>query len=121
MLEDGKLFWAALKLLFALPVVIILAHISLKLTNQYVSKRSMGKNIQVIERVPIDNKSSLLIAKIGEEYIALAMNEGSFQVIKKMKREEMSLKESENNQSYEVNFKDALNFKKLKDRIYKHE
>ena len=41
-----------LKLIVALPLVIILAYISLRMTDKYIYKQKQRKNIQIIDRLP---------------------------------------------------------------------
>lgn len=109
-----------MKLLFALPVVILLAYISLRLTNQYLSKQGRGKNIQILERVPLNNKSALCVVKAGQDYLVLGISENNIQVIKKLEAEEV-IEHAGLNQ--DINFKEALsmNLKKLKKEKSSHE
>lgn len=86
---QGELLISALKLLLALPAVILLAYISLKFTNTYLSGQNQNKNIQVIEKVPIQNKSSLCLVKIGENYMVIGISENNFQVLKTLEENEI--------------------------------
>lgn len=83
------LILSALKLLLALPVVILLAYISLRLSNKYIYKQNISKGIQVIERVPVFNKSMLCIIKILDEYMVIGVGENTFQPIKTLSPEEV--------------------------------
>ena len=49
MFNDTDLIINAFKLMLALPIVILLAYISLRLTNKYLNQRNQGKCIQVLE------------------------------------------------------------------------
>lgn len=114
------MLWSIIKLLFALPVVILLAYISLRLTNQYLSKQGKGKSIQVMERIPINNKSTLCVVKAGEEYLLLGVSDNNIQMIKKLEKDEV-VDYAAYNQG--ISFKDAMNihFKKLKKDNGRHE
>lgn len=82
MLQDTDMLWSVLKLIIALPVVILLAYISLRLTNQYLTKHNQGKNIEVLERAPIHNKASICLVRIGEEFMVVGVSENAFQLLK---------------------------------------
>lgn len=100
-----ELFFSTLKLLVALPIVILLAYISLRLTNKYLYRQNQGKNIQVLERVPIHNKSSLCVVKVFEDYMIIGVGEDNFQVIKTLNQEEI---EYYTHQGEEVGFSKIL-------------
>ena len=120
MLKESDMLWSVLKLIIALPVVILLAYISLRLTNQYLKKYNQGKNIQVLERTPIHNKASICLVRIGEEFMVVGINENAFQVIKTLKQEEVKdfISVDEN-----LNFGEAFhkNFNKFKKGKSHHE
>ncbi len=104
---QGELLISALKLLLALPVVILLAYISLKFTNAYLPGQNQNKNIQVIERVPIQNKSSLCLVKIGKKYVVIGVSENSFQVLKTLEENEIK---SWKIQNKKISFAEAFHF-----------
>src|SRR5690554_5663949 len=86
---SGNLLHSSLKLLLALPVVILLAYISLRLSNKYLYKQNQTKAIQVLERVPIHNKQFLCIVKIFDSYMVMGVSESSIQPIKTLSNEEV--------------------------------
>lgn len=104
---QGELLISSLKLLLALLVVILLAYISLKFTNTYLSGQNQIKNIQVIERVPIHNKSSLCLVKIGEKYMVIGVSENNFQVLKTLEENEIKNWKIQNGK---ISFAEAFHF-----------
>lgn len=89
MFEDYSIFWSFFKLILALPAVLLLVYISFKFQNQYLSKINQGKNIQIIEKVPLHNKSFLCVVKIGKDYMALGVTENKIEVIKTLLEDEV--------------------------------
>ena len=85
---NEELMHSALKLLVALPVVILLAYISLRLTNRQMYRQGPGKGIQVLERVPLQNKSQLCIVRMFDEVVVIGAGENNVQLIKTLTREE---------------------------------
>jgi flagellar protein FliO/FliZ len=120
MLQDTDMLWSTLKLILALPVVILLAYISLRLTNQYLTKHNQGKNIQVLERTPINNKASICVVRIGEEFMVMGISENSFEVIKTLDQDEVK---DYVNSNTNINLAEAfnININKFKKGKSKHE
>jgi len=85
---DEELIRSALKLLVALPAVILLAYISLRLTNRYLYRQNPCRGIQVLERVPLHNKSLLCVVKLFDEVMVIGVSENNIQPIKTLSREE---------------------------------
>ncbi|SJZ52625.1 flagellar biosynthetic protein FliO [Garciella nitratireducens] len=106
-----QLFINALKLLLALPVVILLAYISLRFTNQYLYRQNKHKNIQVIERIPIQNKVCLCLIKMGEEYMVIGVSENNFQILKTIKKEEIKNWKVQNKEVEYLNLKKTFHTK----------
>ncbi|HHY81544.1 MAG TPA: flagellar biosynthetic protein FliO [Clostridiales bacterium] len=85
-----NLMLSALKLLLALPVVILLAYISLRLSNKYLYRQNQIKAIQILERVPIHNKQFLCIVKIFDSYMVMGVSENNIELIKTLDCEEVN-------------------------------
>lgn len=64
-----------LKMIVILIAVIFLANFILRLLNKQMKKQNMIMNI--IERIPLNNNSSLYIVKICDEYYLVSSIEGS--------------------------------------------
>ncbi|MTI65711.1 MAG: flagellar biosynthetic protein FliO [Firmicutes bacterium] len=116
-MNDTSFLFSFLKLLVALPIVVILAYISLRLSNKYLMKYNKGKNMKIIEKIPLHNKSSLCIAKLGEKYVVLGVSENNIQVLTELKEDEIE----KYSQEGKYDFKEALleNYKKLRKGMLK--
>ncbi len=86
-METGLLL-GFFKLIVALVVVIGLAYLSLKLGKTYMDGLGSGKNVKVLETVPVHSKAYISIVKIGEDYMAIGISEGKMDVIKSFSEEE---------------------------------
>ena len=102
-----------LKLIVALPLVIILAYISLRMTDKYIYKQKQRKNIQIIDRLPVSNKSSICIVKILDEYMVVGISENGFDVIKKLTQAELEAINKEADPEKGINDSFMVNIKKL--------
>jgi flagellar protein FliO/FliZ len=87
---EYSLLESFLRLLFALPVVIGLAYLSLRLGRNYMHAVGRGRNIKVIETAPVTNKTYVSIVRVGREYMALGVSEGSVRVLKTLSEEEVA-------------------------------
>lgn len=86
---NGNLLGSFFIMLLALIIVLLLAYVSLKMGNKYISKLNNGRNINIIERIPISNKSSLAIVKIGDDYLLVGISENGINLIKELKYEDI--------------------------------
>lgn len=77
-----------IKLLIALPLVILLAYVSLRLTSKYFYFQNHNKKMQVIERLSVNNKSSICIVKILDDYMVVGISENGFDLIKTLDDDE---------------------------------
>lgn len=71
-----------MKLIIALPLVLILAYVSMKYASRQVNKLSDGKYIRLLETVGVSGKSSVSLVKIGGEYHVLGVTDGGIATIK---------------------------------------
>ena len=78
-----------IKLFIGLPVVILLAYISLKFTNKYMRKMSDGKFLKVLETVQVFNKAAVRVVKVGNEYHVLGVTESTISQIKVLNEDEV--------------------------------
>ena len=86
-----NLLLSAMKLFLALPVVILLAYISLRLSDKFLYKQNTPKEIQILERIPIHNKQFLCIVQIFGTYMVMGVSENNFQPIKTLNPEEVKV------------------------------
>lgn len=86
---DMQLVWAVIKMLIALPIVLLLAYASLKLGKNYMSNLGKGRNIKVLETVPISNKSFVSVVKIGNQFMVLGISEHNVNLLKMLTNDEI--------------------------------
>lgn len=71
-----------IQLFIGLPLVIVLAYISLRLTNKYMRKMTTGRFLQVGETVQVFNRSAVSVVRIGEEYHVLGVTDAQVTTLK---------------------------------------
>lgn len=71
-----------IKLIIALPLVLVLAYASLKYASKQVNKLGDGKYIKLLETVGVSGKSSVSMVKIGTQYHILGVSDGGIETIK---------------------------------------
>ena len=81
---DIDFITAVLRLAIFLPLVILLAYVSLKYGLGKVQKNSASSHMQVVDRVSLGPKAGLLVVKVAEEYFLLAVSEQQIQIIKEL-------------------------------------
>ncbi|MDK9710574.1 FliO/MopB family protein [Acidaminobacter sp.] len=76
-------FWInALKLIVALPAVVLLAYLSLRLTAKMTAMNMKSKNIHIIEKISIGKNQLLFIVKVGDHHHLLASSEKSVAILR---------------------------------------
>ncbi len=91
--EDLDFGWMLLRTLVVLGLVIMLAWLSLN----YGLRKLMGVRapvpgasvVQVLERVPLDNKHGMFVVKAAGEYLLIGGGEGNLSLIAKLNAEEV--------------------------------
>ncbi len=78
-----------IKLFVGLPLVILLAYVSLKLTNKYLRKMGDGRFLQVKETVQIFNRAAVSVVKVGSEYHVMGVTDAQVQTIKVLSESEV--------------------------------
>jgi flagellar protein FliO/FliZ len=78
-----------IKLFVGLPLVILLAYVSLKLTNKYLRKMGDGRFLQVKETVQIFNRAAVSVVKVGREYHVMSVTDANVQTIKVLSESEV--------------------------------
>ncbi|MCG8483980.1 MAG: flagellar biosynthetic protein FliO [Clostridia bacterium] len=78
-----------LKIIVALPIVLILAYMSLKLSRSYMNNMKKNTNIKVIETVPIYHKVAISIVKVGQKYYVLGVSDQNVKTISELSAEEI--------------------------------
>jgi len=82
---SSDLIWAAVRVLVALPLVLLMAYLVLKygLARRYAT--IPGKNrMKLLEQLPLGPKTVLSLVGLGEKYYLLAHQDNSVQLIKEL-------------------------------------
>ena len=112
---DYSITSSFLRLFVALPVVILLAYISLKFGNKYFKKMNNGKLLNVVETVPVYSKAAISVVKIGEEYHVLGVTEANIVDLKTLDESEIKLL----NETSKIS--NQLDWKSFKGKLIKHD
>lgn len=91
-------FLSILQTIVVLVIVIFLANISLKYANKYMQKNN--KIIKIVERISVNNNSSLSIVDICGKYYLMSFTGNDNKILKELDKEEIEsfLSEMENRQ-----------------------
>lgn len=77
------LYIAYLRLFIAFPLVMALAYWGLRfLLPRFAPVWGAGKRIQVVERAALHSRAFLYVVKVGEDYLLLAVTQGSITFLK---------------------------------------
>lgn len=113
------IFLSIIKTIMILTIVIITANISLRFMKQYSSQKN--KVIKIIERVPINNNSSLSIVDICGKYYLMSFTGEDNKILKELDREEVEdlifkseLQKQDMANTFSNNFKEK--FSQIKDK-----
>lgn len=81
----SDLFWAVVRLLICLPVILALMYIVLRygLSHRLLPVRP-GRHIRVIEQVPLGPKTIISLVKVGERCYLLGHGEGTVAVLREV-------------------------------------
>lgn len=71
-----------IQLLVGLPVVILLAYVSLKTAQKYMRRLGDGRYLQVKETVQVFNRAAVSIVKIGDEYHVMGVTDSQVTSLK---------------------------------------
>ena len=108
------IFIAILQIFLVLPIILILIYISIKVGGKKLETLNKGRYIKIIERVPLNKENSIYLIKLGQEYYVASSNNGSFEVIKELSKDEViKLEENKEIPQYD-NFKDFISYLKSK-------
>ena len=77
-----------IKLFIALPVVISMAYLSLRIANRYMKNFGNTKNLEVIETVQVYSKAALSIVRILDGYYVLGVSEHGVETIRELSKDE---------------------------------
>ena len=74
----------------ALIIVIALAFIIMRFVASRGIGMSKGQRMQVVERLPLGPRQSLMIVKVGAQYMLVGVSEGSIQHLKDLDAEDVT-------------------------------
>lgn len=93
-MSDG-VYEPMLRLIFALPVVLVLAYLVVKYgySNRMIA---MGRRrrMRLVEQLPLGPKTALNLVQVGNRYYLFAQQEGAFAVLKELETLPEELNES---------------------------
>ena len=102
------IFISILQLFLVLPIILILIYISIKVGGSKLDTLNKYRYIKIIERVPLNKENNIFLIKLGQEYYVAASNNGSFEIIKELSKDEVT-KLEENKEIPQYNsFKDFI-------------
>ncbi|HKL10424.1 MAG TPA: flagellar biosynthetic protein FliO [Clostridia bacterium] len=87
-MRDIDFTGSLIKLFIALPVVVLIAYLSLRLANRYMKGLGNSRNLEVIETVQVYNKAALSIVRILDGYYVLGVTEHGVETIRELSCEE---------------------------------
>jgi flagellar biogenesis protein FliO len=85
---EWSLLSSVVKLIIAVPIILVVIYIVLKLINKY-SYKAHGKHIEIIEKVGVQQKSSIHIAKVCGTYMLIGATEDKVDLLKELNEEEV--------------------------------
>jgi flagellar biosynthetic protein FliO len=75
---------AVLRLIFFLPLVVLLAYVSLKYGLGKLQKNTLNSQLQIVDRLSLGPKSGLFVIKVAEQYLLLAVTEQHIEILKEL-------------------------------------
>ncbi|WP_066637255.1 flagellar biosynthetic protein FliO [Desulfolucanica intricata] len=109
-MSSSDVYLTFIRLIFALPVVLVLAYLIIKygLTRRGFSTGGR-RRMQIIEQLPIGPKSIISIVQVGEQYFLLAQQEHNITLLKQFDRlPEPLIENSSTPGQWPGNFKSVL-------------
>lgn len=99
---------SVIKIIIFLPIVLLLAYLSLKLGGGKMMGMGSGKLIRIVEKVPVSNKSFLCIALINDKPYVVSSSEKGIEVLMELPPEAMD-RINAGNGSFKNSFMSNLN------------
>ncbi len=83
MAQEFNFISSIFKTIFALVIVLLIIYSISKFGSKYTNK-STRKNLKILDRLPLSNKSSVCVVKVGEEVLLLGVTENNINVLDKL-------------------------------------
>lgn len=81
----GETWWTLVKLIVALPLVVICAVLVLRYgAKNYGGNLSAGRTMEVVDRLPLHSRASLYVVRIQKKYYLLGQHEGNVALLDKL-------------------------------------
>lgn len=80
----GSFFDALIRLVIFLPLVALLAYVSLKYGLGRMQQSTGISHMQIIDKISLGPKSGLFVVKVAEQYFLLAVSETQIQILKEL-------------------------------------
>lgn len=74
------------QMIFALAIVLLLIYITSKIGKRF-SGQSLKRNLRVVDRLAVSNKSSICVVKVGDEMLLLGVTENNINILEKLPKE----------------------------------
>ncbi|GAA0178072.1 hypothetical protein SH2C18_11870 [Clostridium sediminicola] len=71
------------QMIFALAIVLLLIYITSKIGKRF-TRQPLKRNLRIVDKLPVSNKSSICVVKIGEEMLLLGVTENNINVLEKL-------------------------------------
>lgn len=108
-------FLEVLQTLIVLSIVILLAHISLKLLNKYMIKQN--RIIKIWEKITVNTNSSLGIVEVSGKYYLMSFTQSENKILKELQEDEIEVLLREKEEGMDI--KDYAVYKRLNALIEK--
>ncbi len=112
---DKELFWAAVRLVLSLPLVIVLAYLTIKygLARRQWLFPGARRRMRVLEQLSLGPRTGLSLIQVGREYFLIAFHDGKITLVKEFTQlpEELPVVVPEReNYGREQFFQEKINF-----------
>lgn len=97
-----------IKIFIFLPLIIILIYLVLRYQGKYLMKLGSGRIIKIVEKVPLSNKSSLLVALINGKPYVISSTDEKVEILMELPQECVDENKRDEN-SFLSNFQLCLN------------
>lgn len=90
---DNQAIKLVLNLMIALPVIILLIYVVVKVGGSKLQNMQKSRFIKIIERVPVSKESCILVAKIGNRGYVMSSSSSGIQILFEIENNELEMLE----------------------------
>ncbi len=95
-MDSSELIFSWLKIIAALPIVLLLAYLSFRLSRGYMKTLRKGEFLKVVETVPVFSKSAVSIVQVGDRYLVVGISEQGIHLLTELTEEEAAKMQKKN-------------------------